>query len=106
MSLKMGMFVFRLLQNEYSASITAQNPDLISGYNLCRREAQEEPAADVLYLLALDLSVQPLISSYLRQFLQYVNTQGHFSCFLSVVWLGIYRSLSLVSLLPIFTIFF
>lgn len=64
MSLKTGMFVFRLLQNEYSASITAQNPDLISGYNLCRREAREQPTADVFYLLARGLSVQPLISSY------------------------------------------
>lgn len=57
MSLKTGMFVFRLLQNEYSAIITAQNPDLILGYNLCRREAQEEPTADVFYLLALGLSL-------------------------------------------------
>lgn len=55
MSLKTGMFVFRLLQNEYSAIISALNPDLISGYDLCRRGAREEPAADVFYLLALGL---------------------------------------------------
>lgn len=60
MSLKMSMFVFRLLQNEYSASITAQNPDLISGYNLCRREAQEKPTADVFYLLARGLCATAL----------------------------------------------
>lgn len=105
MSLKMSMFVFRLLQNEYSASITAQNSDLISGYNLCRREAQEKPTADVFYLLARGLSVQPLISSYLRLLLQRVNTQGHFSCILSAIWFGIFHSVSLVSLLPIFTFF-
>lgn len=65
MSLKMGMFVFHLFQNEYSAIIIALNPDLISGYNLCRREGREEPGADVFYLLALGLSVQPLIFWYL-----------------------------------------
>lgn len=55
MSLKTGMFVFRLLQNEYSAIISALNPDLISSYDLCRRGAREEPAAHVFYLLALGL---------------------------------------------------
>ena len=96
MSLKTAMFVLRLLQNEYSASITAQNPDVIPGYNLCRREAQEKPTADVFYLLARGILFPHI----------YVNFQHSRSFLLfpviSLIW---HLSFTEPSLLPIFTFF-
>lgn len=63
MSLRTGMFVFRLHQNEYSAIIAAQNLDRILGFSLCSGEAGALPQMCFIYCLS-----QPLIFAALRQF--------------------------------------